>query len=67
MDIKITTEFIKLQQLLKFAGVCSTGAEAKMVILDGLVSVGGEVCEIRGKKMYPGDSCEYNGTKISVL
>jgi ribosome-associated protein len=67
MEIEITTEFIKLQQLLKFAGLCSTGAEAKNVILDGLVTVGGEVCTLRGKKMRSGDFCVYAGERVSVL
>jgi ribosome-associated protein len=67
MEIKITTEYIKLQQLLKFSGLCSTGAEAKNVILDGLVTVSGEVCTERGKKMRPGDFCEMGGEKITVI
>jgi ribosome-associated protein len=67
MEIKITTEYIKLQQLLKFAGLCSTGAEAKNVILDGLVTVGGAVCTERGKKMRPGDTCEYAGENLMVI
>jgi ribosome-associated protein len=67
MEVSISTEFIKLQQLLKFAGLCSTGAEAKNVILDGLVTVGGEVCTMRGKKMRRGDFCEYAGEKVTVL
>ncbi|MDR0991402.1 MAG: RNA-binding S4 domain-containing protein [Ruminococcus sp.] len=67
IEIEISTEFIKLQQLLKFAGLCSTGAEAKAVILDGLVSVNGEICTMRGRKMRSGDVCEYAGEKVTVL
>ena len=43
MEVKITTPFIKLDQLLKFSGLCSTGGEAKEVILEGLVKVNGKV------------------------
>ncbi len=55
MNIKITTEFIKLDQLLKFSGIADNGAFAKEIILDGLVKYNGEVCAMRGKKVYPGD------------
>ena len=57
-DVKITTEYIKLDQLLKFSGAAMTGAEAKDRSLSGRVFVGGAPCEMRGKKMRPGDSCE---------
>lgn len=56
MNIKIDTEYIKLDQLLKFSGVAYSGAEAKDMILAGCVEVGGEICQMRGKKMYPGSS-----------
>ena len=56
MNIKITTEFIKLDQLLKFSGIADNGAFAKEIILDGLVKYNGEVCTMRGKKVYPGDT-----------
>lgn len=55
MEIAITTEFIKLDQLLKFAGVADTGSFAKELIWEGFVSYNGEVCTMRGKKVYPGD------------
>ena len=54
--IKIKTEYIKLEQALKYAAVTATGGEAKNVIADGLVTVNGEVCTMRGKKLRPGDS-----------
>lgn len=54
-EIKITTEFIKLDQLLKFAQVADSGAIAKEMVIDGIVSVNGEVCTMRGKKIRPGD------------
>ncbi len=53
--VSIKTEFIKLDALLKFAGVCETGGEAKNIILSGLVKVNGEVCLMRGKKIRNGD------------
>ena len=55
--IIITTEFIKLQDLLKFANLVETGGEAKERIQAGEVTVNGEVCTMRGKKMRPGDRC----------
>ena len=53
--ITITTEFIKLQDLLKFAGAVETGGDAKLIIQEGRVAVNGEVCTMRGKKLRPGD------------
>ncbi len=55
MNIKITTEYIKLDQLLKFSGIVDSGVFAKEIIWDGLVKYNGEVCTMRGKKVYPGD------------
>ena len=53
--IHIETEYIKLQDLLKFAAAVSTGGEAKIFIQEGDVTVNGEVCTMRGKKIRPGD------------
>lgn len=53
--IEISTEFIKLDSFLKFAGACETGGEAKNEIQSGNVSVNGEICTQRGKKLHPGD------------
>lgn len=50
-EIKITTEFIKLDQLLKFAGITQTGGESKVLINEGLVLVNGQVVKERGKKL----------------
>ncbi len=55
MNIKITTPFIKLDQLLKFSGVADSGSFAKELIFEGFVSYNGERCLMRGKKVYPGD------------
>lgn len=59
--IKISTEFIKLDQLLKFAGIAESGADAKMMIAEGTVSLNGEVCSMRGKKIRPGDVVTVDG------
>ena len=61
MEIKMKTEFIKLDSFLKWAGAVSQGSEAKAYILNGEVNVNGEVELRRGKKIYPGDKVEYNG------
>ena len=65
-NVKITTEFIKLDQLLKFAGAAAIGSEAKALIADGKVSVNGEICTMRGKKIRSGDVVSINGNHIKV-
>lgn len=65
-DVNITTEYIKLDQLLKFAGAVSIGSEAKNLILDGKVSLNGQPCLVRGKKIYPGDVVTVNGVEITI-
>ena len=62
----ITTEFIKLQDLLKFANAVSTGGEAKIRVQEGEVKVNGEVCTMRGKKIRPGDVVEMDGQQYTV-
>ena len=64
--IKINTEFIKLEALLKFAGVAETGGEAKLAIQNGEVKVNGELCTMRGKKLHPGDRAELDGQTLIV-
>lgn len=64
--IKINTEFIKLDSLLKFAALVGTGGEAKYVIAEGLVSVNGEVCTMRGRKIYPGDRVEFAENVLEI-
>ncbi|NLN41305.1 MAG: RNA-binding S4 domain-containing protein [Clostridiales bacterium] len=59
--IIINTEFIKLNQLLKWAGIADTGAHANQMIKDGLVKVNGELETRRGKKIYPGDKILLDG------
>ncbi len=65
-EIAITTEFIKLQDLLKLAGLVGTGGEAKENIQAGEVRVGGELCLQRGKKLRPGDTVDFGGEKLTV-
>ena len=65
-DITITTEFIKLQDLLKLANLVGTGGEAKYVIAEGLVKVNGEACTMRGKKLREGDIVEFAGETVKV-
>ena len=65
-DVKIHTEFIKLQDLLKLAAITATGGEAKLLIQDGEVLVNGEVCTMRGKKLRPGDVVEALGRSCGV-
>ena len=66
ITIRDGEEFIKLGQALKKAGLVSSGVEEKMIIQDGLVKVNGEVDTRRGKKLYPGDSFEYDGQLVTV-
>ncbi len=65
-EITITTEFIKLQDLLKFASLVGTGGEAKVLIQEGVVSVNGEVCTQRGKKIRPGDEVQIADIMLTV-
>lgn len=64
--IKINTEFIRLDALLKFAGAVGTGGEAKLAVQDGEVKVNGEVCTMRGRKLRPGDRAELDGRTLVV-
>lgn len=66
MNIAIHTEFIRLDALLKLSGLCQTGGEAKMRVAEGEVAVNGEVCMMRGKKLYPGDSASLDGQTLTV-
>lgn len=63
---EITTEYIRLDDLLKFAGICATGGHAKFVIQNGEVEVNGEACLMRGKKLRSGDIAKFEDTVIKV-
>ena len=64
--VRIETDYIKLDALLKFAGAVMSGGEAKTVVAEGLVKVNGETCLMRGKKIWPGDVVEFDGEVIEV-
>lgn len=64
--IFIDTEFIKLQDLLKFAGLVETGGQAKILIQDGYVTVNGEICTMRGKKIRNGDIVTLDDDTLKV-
>lgn len=64
--IAIETEYIKLDSLLKFSGLCETGGDAKLCIQQGEVLLNGEVCMMRGKKIRPGDVVSLGGESVEV-
>ena len=64
--LTIETEYIKLEAALKYAALTATGGEAKAVILDGMVSVNGETCTMRGKKLRDGDTFSFNGESFRI-
>lgn len=64
--IKINEEFIHLDNLMKFSGLCNSGGRAKYLIQNGEVKLNGEVCTMRGKKIRPGDKIEYQNRMIEV-
>jgi len=61
IPVAISTEYIKLQDAMKFANIVYSGGEAKALIQDGTVQVNGEVCTMRGKKLRPGDKFTFAG------
>ena len=65
-EIAIHTDFIKLDELMKFSALAESGGEAKQLIADGLVKVNGEVCLQRGKKLFPGDTVSFDGQNVRV-
>ena len=66
LSVTIQTDYIKLDSLLKFAGLCDTGGFAKELIQQGAVSVNGEVCTMRGKKIRPGDRIRVDRFELLV-
>lgn len=66
-EIKIDTEFIKLDALLKFANLVSSGGEAKIRIAEGEVKVNGAPCLMRGKKLRPGDTVTLDGETVAIV
>ena len=66
IPVVIGTEFIKLEAALKFANATESGGMAKAVIQEGLVTVNGEICTMRGKKLYPGDKVYFEGNTYLI-
>lgn len=67
IEIKIDSDYIKLDQAIKLADIASTGGHAKFLILEGLVKVNGEIEMRRGKKLFDGDIIEVDGEQIKVI
>jgi len=65
--IEINTEVIKLDAFLKWAAIASSGAEAKLYIQDGLVTVNDEVCTQRGKKLKVGDIIGFEDSQFEII
>lgn len=66
-EVEISTEFIKLDSFLKWCGATSQGSDAKMFIQDSLVSVNGEICTQRGKKIRKNDIVSFDGEQYKVI
>ena len=66
-EIKIDTEFIKLDSFLKWAAIVSSGAEAKILIQNGEVLVNGEVCTQRGKKLRTNDCITFEDVEYKII
>jgi len=64
--VPISTDYIKLDSLLKFTAIASTGGEAKTMIMEGDVFVDGEPCTMRGKKIIPGNVVRFGNTMFLV-
>ncbi len=65
-NIYIKDEYIKLGQAIKLSGIAGSGSDAKMLIEDGEISVNGEVCTMRGKKLHPGDIFSFMDKSFKV-
>ena len=65
--VEITSEFIRLDNLLKFCGAAQTGGHAKLMIQEGQILVNGEICQMRGKKLRPGDRFVCDGQAYQII
>lgn len=66
-EVKITTDDIRLDAALKLSSAVSTGGQAKMVIQDNMVKVNGDVCTIRGKKLFDGDEFSFDNKFYKII
>ena len=66
IPVAITTEYIKLQDAMKLANAAETGGEAKLMIQEGKILVNGEICQMRGKKLRPGDVVTFDGREYGL-
>ena len=66
-EVAIKSEYIKMDSLLKYAGLCMTGGEAKSLIEEGCVLFNGEVCTMRGKKVRPGDEVSLGDDLLKIV
>lgn len=66
-EVSITSEFIKLDSLLKFAGIVETGGIGKEIILEERIKVNGEICTMRGKKIRAGDKVQIDEIKTELV
>lgn len=64
--VDITTDFIRLDQAMKLSGYVESGAQAKILVQNGLVKLNGETCLMRGKKIHPGDQVEFEGIAFEI-
>ena len=67
IPVRIQTEFIKLESAMKLANIVPTGGSAKAEIQEGFVTVNGEVCTMRGKKLYDGDKFAFDGDSFLIV
>ena len=66
VQVHISTEFIKLESAMKLMNIVPSGGSAKLEIQEGFVTVNGEVCTMRGKKLYPGDRFGFDGDEYLI-
>lgn len=67
IEVSIYTDFIKLDSFLKLAGVAGTGGHAKILIQEGEIKVNGDVCLMRGKKLFRGDEISFEGETFKII
>ena len=67
IPVAITSEFIKLESAMKLANIVPTGGSAKAEIQEGFVTVNGEICTMRGKKLYDGDKFSFDGENFVIV